>query len=179
MRVQTLVSEVSEVLAASVVSEPSGCRCSNLVAMFFWLFVALLCVPLLELYVIIQVAGGIGTGQTILLLVAVSVVGAWMVRRSGIGVLNQLRRRLSAGEMPGAELVDGMLILIAGAFMLTPGFLTDAVGLTLLFPPTRIIVRTLLIRRFASRITAHRWTVGTGNARGHGLRSDDDWDEHS
>ena len=136
------------------------------------LLLALLCVPLLELYVIIQVAGGVGTGSTILLLIAVSVVGAWMVRRSGVGVLNQIRTRLDRGELPAAELVDGLLILIAGALMLTPGFLTDAVGLLLLFPPTRLVVRSILVRRFSRKVTISGWSAGAGTAGGFGYTSD-------
>ncbi len=132
------------------------------------LILLLVSVPLVELYVIVQVAGGLGVGQTILLLLlAVSVVGAWMVRRSGLGVLNQIRTRLERGELPGNELVDGVLILVAGALMLTPGFLTDAVGLVLLFPPTRIAVRSVLVRRYSKRITAVGWSGGTGAPRGH------------
>lgn len=133
------------------------------------LLLALLCVPLLELYVIIQVAGGMGTGQTIVLLVVVSVVGAWMVRRSGLGVLNQIRVRLSRGELPAAELVDGLLILVAGALMLTPGFITDAVGLLLLFLPTRILVRSLLMRHFSKKITVGGWSAGPGGRGGFGF----------
>ncbi len=133
------------------------------------LLVALLCVPLLELYVIIQVAGGVGTGQTIVLLIVVSVVGAWMVRRSGIGVLNQIQERLSRGELPAAQLVDGLLILLAGALMLTPGFITDAVGLLLLFLPTRVLVRSLLMRHFAKRITVGGWMGAPGGRGGFGF----------
>ncbi len=135
---------------------------------FVVLALALLCVPLLELYVIIRVAAGVGTGETILLLVVVSVVGAWMVRRSGLGVLEQIRTRLSRGELPAGELVDGLLILIAGALMLTPGFLTDGVGLLLLFPPTRLVVRSLLVRHFAKRVAAGGWTIGLGGGFGSG-----------
>ena len=137
--------------------------------MFVLLLLALLCVPLLELYVIIQVAGGMGTGQTIVLLVVVSVVGAWMVRRSGLGVLNQIRARLSRGELPAAELVDGLLILLAGALMLTPGFITDAVGLLLLFLPTRVLVRSLLMRHFSKKITVGGWSAGPGGRGGFGF----------
>ena len=133
------------------------------------LLLALLCVPLLELYVIIQVAGGMGTGQTILLLILVSVVGAWMVRRSGLGVLNQIRNRLGRGELPAAELVDGLLILFAGALMLTPGFITDAVGLLLLFLPTRVLVRSLLMRHFAKRVAVGGWSAGPGTGGGFGF----------
>ena len=130
------------------------------------LILLLVSVPLVELYVIVQVAGGLGVGQTILLLLAVSVVGAWMVRRSGLGVLNQIRTRLERGELPGNELVDGVLILVAGALMLTPGFLTDAVGLVLLFPPTRIAVRSVVVRRYSKRITAAGWSGGPGAPAG-------------
>ena len=137
--------------------------------MFVLLLLALLCVPLLELYVIIQVAGGVGTGETILLLIAVSVVGAWMVRRSGLGVLNQIQTRLNRGELPAGELVDGLLILIAGALMLTPGFLTDGVGLLLLFPPTRLVVRSLLVRRLAKKITVDGWSAEPGGRGGFGF----------
>ena len=133
------------------------------------LLLLLLCVPLLELYVIIQVAGGMGTGQTILLLILVSVVGAWMVRRSGLGVLNQIRNRLNLGQLPAAELVDGLLILLAGALMLTPGFITDAVGLLLLFLPTRVLVRSLLMRHFAKKITVGRWSAEPGGRGGFGF----------
>ena len=150
---------------------------------FVVLLVALICVPLLELFVIIEVAGGVGTGQTILLLIGVSVVGAWMVRRSGLGVLNQIRTRLSRGELPAAELVDGLLILVAGALMLTPGFITDAVGLLLLFPPTRVLVRLLLMRRFSRRVTVARRPAGPvgragsgfGPSAGFGAGSDGVW----
>ncbi len=138
-------------------------------AVFVVLLLALLCVPLLELYVIIRVAGGVGTPETIGLLIAVSVVGAWMVRRSGLGVLNQIRVRLNRGELPTGELVDGLLILIAGALMLTPGFITDAVGLLLLFFPTRLAVRSLLLRRFAKNINLHGWTAGPGGQGGFGF----------
>ena len=133
------------------------------------LLLLLLCVPLLELYVIIQVAGGMGTGQTILLLILVSVVGAWMVRRSGLGVLNQIRNRLNRGELPAAELVDGLLILLAGALMLTPGFITDAVGLLLLFFPTRVLLRSLLMRHFAKKIRVDQWSAGPGGRGGFGF----------
>ena len=136
---------------------------------FIVLLLALLCVPLLELYVIIQVADGMGTGETILLLIAVSVAGAWMVRRSGLGVLNQIQARLNRGELPAGELVDGLLILIAGALMLTPGFLTDGVGLLLLFPPTRLVVRSLLVRRFAKKITVGGWSAEPGGRGGFGF----------
>ncbi len=120
--------------------------------MFGIILIAFLVVPLVELYVIIQVAGGLGVLETIGLLVLVSIVGAWLVRVQGVGVLRRIRGQLARGVMPGTELVDGALVLFAGALMLTPGFVTDAVGLLLLLPPTRLPIRALLVRRFRSRV---------------------------
>ena len=114
------------------------------------LFIA---VPLVELFVIVETARSIGTLETIGLLLLVSVVGAWMVKAQGLAVLWRVRSKLAEGLMPGRELVDGALVLLAGALMLTPGFVTDAVGLLLLFPPTRMAIRPILIRRFRHRVT--------------------------
>lgn len=121
--------------------------------MLVWLVLFFIAVPLVELYVIVETASSIGTLETIGLLIAVSVVGAWMVKAQGMAVLWRIRSKLQEGDMPGRELVDGGLVLLAGAFMLTPGFVTDAVGLLLLFPPTRMAIRPLLIRRFRNRVT--------------------------
>ena len=130
--------------------------------MFIVLLLALLGIPVAEIFFIIRVARDLGVLETIGLLVAVSVVGAWLVRRSGLGVLRQIQERLARGEIPGKELVDGLLILVGGILMLTPGFLTDAVGLLLLIPPTRLAVRSLLIRRYSKRLRISGWTAGQG-----------------
>lgn len=121
--------------------------------MLVWLVLLFIAVPLVELYVIVETARSIGTLETIGLLIVVSVVGAWMVKAQGLAVLWRIRSRLQEGQIPGRELVDGGLVLLAGALMLTPGFVTDAVGLLLLFPPARMAIRPLLIRRFRHRVT--------------------------
>lgn len=118
-----------------------------------------LVVPLVELWVIIQVAGGIGGAETLVVLVGVSLAGAWLVRVQGLGVLRRVQRALGERRLPAAELVDGVLILGAGALMLTPGFITDGVGLLLLIPPTRAVVRTMLIGRFRGRIGVYQATA--------------------
>lgn len=120
--------------------------------MLVWLVLVFIAVPLFELYIIVETAGSIGTLQTVALLVLVSVVGAWMVKAQGLAVLWRVRSKLAEGQMPGKELVDGALVLFAGALMLTPGFVTDGVGLLLLFPPTRMAIRPLVIRRFRRRV---------------------------
>jgi UPF0716 protein FxsA len=109
-------------------------------------------VPIAELYFIIQVGQAVGVLNTLALLVLISVVGAWLAKREGLGVLRRIQRSIEAGRVPGTELVDGFLILLAGALMLTPGFLTDIVAILLLLPPVRAIVRRQLRRAFARRI---------------------------
>ena len=136
--------------------------------MFIVLLLALLGIPVAEIFFIIRVARDLGIPETIGLLVAVSVAGAWLVRRSGLGVLAQIRERLARGEIPGKELVDGLLILVGGLLMLTPGFLTDAVGLLLLLPPPRLAVRTLLVRRYGKKLRVAGWTAGSGFFGGFG-----------
>lgn len=116
------------------------------------LAVVFLVVPLAELAVIIQVGQSIGVADTILLLILVSVVGAWLAKREGVAVLRRMRQQLDSGRVPGAELVDAFLILFAAALLLTPGFLTDCLAVALLLPPVRVTVRRVLRRWFARRI---------------------------
>lgn len=116
------------------------------------LAVLLLVVPLVELYLIIQVAQVIGGWETIALLLIESVVGAWLMKRQGLSVLGRIDAALRDHRLPHRELIDGFLILLAGALLLTPGFLTDVVGFLLLIPPTRAVVRALVIRRFRDRL---------------------------
>lgn len=115
------------------------------------LAVVFLVLPIAELYVIVQVAQGVGILNTIGLLVLVSVAGAWLCKREGLGVLRRIRASLDRYELPGNELVDGGLILFAGALMLTPGFVTDCVALLLLLPPTRLPVRRAVVRALRRR----------------------------
>jgi UPF0716 protein FxsA len=109
-------------------------------------------VPFAELYVLIQVGHAIGVLNTLGLLLLVSIVGAWLAKREGISVIRRMQAALNAGRVPGTELVDGFLILLAAALMLTPGFLTDIVAIFLLLPPVRAVVRRSLRRNFARRI---------------------------
>ena len=106
-----------------------------------------LIVPLAELYVILKVGDAIGIGWTILLLVADSLLGAWLLRSQGRAVWRRFNEILAQGRVPTREVVDGVLVIFGGAFLITPGFLTDIVGLALLLPPTRAIVRRILVRR--------------------------------
>ena len=88
----------------------------------------LIAVPLAELYVIFQVAHQLGVLETVVVLVLVSVMGGWLVRRVGMGILARSMGQLVEGRVPTDEMINGGIVLVAGALMLTPGFLTDAVG---------------------------------------------------
>jgi UPF0716 protein FxsA len=119
------------------------------------IFVLLLIVPIAELYVIIQVGDLIGIIPTLLILIAVSIAGTYYLRLEGTATWNRLQETLARGEMPTKEVSDGFMILLGGAFLLTPGFLTDIAGLLLLIPPTRAVIkrffRTFVFARLARR----------------------------
>jgi UPF0716 protein FxsA len=120
------------------------------------LFVLFVVVPFVELYVIIQIGQAIGTVDTIGLLVIVSAVGAWLVKRQGLGLLRRAQILMQQGKVPGREIVDGVLVLFAGALLLTPGFVTDLAGIALLLPPVRAAVRQVARRSLARRVELYR-----------------------
>jgi UPF0716 protein FxsA len=109
-------------------------------------------VPLAELYVILKVGDAIGAPWTIALLAADSVLGSMLLRAQGRSVWRRFNETMAAGRVPHRELIDGVLVIFGGAFLITPGFITDIVGLTLLIPPTRAIIRRLVARRLGRRI---------------------------
>lgn len=115
-----------------------------LVALFLLLIVA----PLVELYVAIQVAQVIGGWNTIAVLLLVGAFGAWLLRRQGAATLRRGQRALAEGRMPDRELLDGLFLAIAAALMIAPGFVSDAVGILLLLPPVRALLRPMVTRRF-------------------------------
>ena len=119
--------------------------------MFAVLALLFLVVPFVELFVIIQVGQSLGVVPTIVLLIAISVAGAAMVKREGLATLRRARASLDAGRVPGRELVDGVLILFAGALLLTPGFFTDLLGILLLIPPVRAALRAAALRYLERR----------------------------
>lgn len=118
-----------------------------------WLLVlAFLIVPLVEIYVLIQVGQVIGAWWTIALLILDSLIGGWLIKREGRRAWDALNTALHNGRMPARELADGALILIGGTLMLTPGFVTDSVGILLILPVTRPIARRILTRYLAPKL---------------------------
>ncbi|GAA1479481.1 hypothetical protein GCM10009623_39270 [Nocardioides aestuarii] len=136
------------------------------------LVVAFVVVPLVEIYVLVQVGQVIGAWWTILLLVVMSVIGTLLIRREGGRAWRALTEALRTGRMPARELADGALILIGGTLMLTPGFVTDAVGVLLILPFTRPAARRLLTGVVSRRLLVTGPAYGPGNGRRPGPTGD-------
>lgn len=102
-------------------------------------------VPIVELYVIIQVGGAIGVLPTIGLLVAGSILGSVLMRSQGRAAWRNFQAAATSGKVPAREVLDGALVIFGGALLLTPGFVSDALGVALLLPPTRAVVRRMLV----------------------------------
>lgn len=120
--------------------------------MFPFLLLVFVVVPIVELAVIIQVGHAIGVLNTIGLLLLVSFVGSWLVKREGMAVWRRFHDQVEAGAVPSREIADGVMILLAGALLISPGFVTDVFGVLLLLPPVRAVVRAALLRRAAKRV---------------------------
>jgi UPF0716 protein FxsA len=117
-------------------------------------------IPIVEIYVAVVVGHAIGAWNTVGLLLLLSIVGVWLTKHEGLSVISRIHRQLEARRMPTNELIDGGLVLAGGLLLIVPGFVTDALGLLLLFPPTRLIARGILKRRFQGRVTYLGDTIG-------------------
>jgi len=126
---------------------------------FQFVFLLFLLIPLIEIYLLVQVGGLIGVGWTIFLVILTAIIGAALVRRQGVSTLARLRAGMDRGELPALEMLEGAVILLAGALLLTPGFFTDTIGFACLIPPLR---RQLLAQALA------RGMIHTAGPRGPG-----------
>ena len=132
---------------------------------FLILLILIIGVPLAEIYVLIEVGRSIGALPTIALLIALALLGSWVLRQQGLHTLATVQAALARAELPAAALLDGLVLLLAGALLLAPGFITDAVGLCFLLPPVRrwlaatfgrsLLTRTSRRNRHASRAAPH------------------------
>src|SRR6476619_2397961 len=113
----------------------------------FALILVFIVVPIAELYVILKVGDAIGWLPTLALLVIDSLLGTWLLRSQGRVVWERFQTTMQAGRIPHREVFDGVLVIFGGAFLITPGFVTDIFGVLLLAPPTRSLFRRFLIRR--------------------------------
>ena len=132
----------------------------NVVHVLFLLFIA---VPIVEIYLLLEVGGVIGAIPTIGLVVLTAAAGAVLVRAQGFSTIMQVRRSMEAGEIPAVAIIEGIVLLVAGALLLTPGFLTDAVGFGCLIPP----LRQALILRFIRMRVIRPHPPGPAPRQGH------------
>ncbi|MDX6583269.1 MAG: protein FxsA [Solirubrobacterales bacterium] len=137
-----------------------------MVLILFLLFIVL---PIAEIYVIIQVGDAIGWAPTLLLLILDGFLGAALARSQGRVAWERFNLALAEGRVPARETLDGAMIILGGAFLLAPGFITDVIGFALLIPPTRAVFRAV-VARLARRRIAFAWTVPGPRPQAAGTR---------
>lgn len=123
--------------------------------MFPLIAIAFLLIPVIEIYLLIQVGQVIGAGWTVLIVVLTAVIGVWLLKIQGLSMLTRAQQRLQENQLPAREILEGIALVVAGAFLLTPGFFTDGIGFLLLFPPTRIWLASLLASRMVVSSSLH------------------------
>lgn len=116
--------------------------------MLLKLFLAFTIVPFVEIYLLITIGGQIGAFKTILIVILTGLLGASLARLEGIKTMTRVRESLNRGDLPAEEMLDAMLIFAAGIVLLTPGFITDLAGLTLLVPKARFWLKRWLRKKF-------------------------------
>lgn len=122
---------------------------------FRLLFILFLTIPLIEIYLLIQVGEVIGAGWTIFLVVGTAVLGAALLRIQGLAILYEAQRKMAEGELPATAMIEGVMLLISGALLLTPGFFTDTLGFLVLIP--------MLRRRLARFVLSRGLMMGTAS----------------
>ena len=132
---------------------------------FHLLLLSFVAVPLAEIYLLLEIGGVIGAVPTIGLVVLTAVIGASLVRAQGFSTIMRIRRNLDAGEIPAVAIIEGAFLLLAGALLLTPGFLTDAIGFGCLIPPLR---QALIVRFIETRVVRPHDPHDPGTPRRHG-----------
>jgi UPF0716 protein FxsA len=134
--------------------------------MFPVIAVTFLLVPIVEIYLLIQVGQVIGALWTVFLVVLTAVIGVWLLKIQGMSTLQRAQQKMQNGQMPAQEMLEGLGLVLAGAFLLTPGFFTDTIGFLLLLPPTRV----WLVGKLVARMMASGQFVGQSSV--HGYRND-------
>jgi UPF0716 protein FxsA len=130
---------------------------------FFTLLVLFFTIPLIEIYLLLQVGGIIGPLATIFLVVFTAVLGAWLLRIQGFATLTRVRETMNQGQIPALEMMEGAILLLSGALLLTPGFFTDAIGFCCLVPALRRALIVWLMNRFMTTVGQGAGTTATKN----------------
>lgn len=133
-----------------------------MLARLFLLFILL---PMVELVLLLVIADHTSAMFTIGLIVLTGVVGAWLARHEGTQCVRRIQSELAEGQMPGDSLVDGMMILVAGAVLITPGVITDVFGFALLIPPIRALLKRYVRTRFQHHIVVSGFSTGPQQGR--------------
>ena len=136
---------------------------------FAFVLLALIIVPLVEIYLLISVGRVIGAGTTVAVVILTAVAGAWLLRIQGLSTLMRIQRSTAEGKLPAQELIEGLILLITGALLLTPGFFTDALGFCLLIPPIRAWCanRLLMSGIYQAQVNVQRaYSNAQNNSRG-------------
>jgi len=115
--------------------------------MFARLFLVFSCVSLLEIFVLVKVGGFLGAWPTVALVIITALIGSSLVRSQGLQLVRQLQQRMAQGEMPGLQLIEGVMLLMTGVLLVTPGFVTDFAGLLLLQPKIRASIANVLLEK--------------------------------
>ncbi|MFO7979407.1 MAG: FxsA family protein [Candidatus Aminicenantes bacterium] len=127
--------------------------------MFFRLLLLFTLIPLIELYILIKVGGLIGALNTILIIVVTGITGAYLARTQGFIVIQKINLAMEQGRTPGRELLEGLFILIGGFTLLTPGFITDIMGLSMLLPLTRSLYIKIAFKLIQNKIDTGQWFI--------------------
>jgi UPF0716 protein FxsA len=143
---------------------------------FFLLLLLFFTIPLVEIYVLLEVGGAIGVLPTIAMVVLTAVIGAGLIRAQGIATLGRVQQQLERGELPAVGIIEAALLLVAGALLLTPGFVTDTIGFLILVPPLRRwAIESFLARRMvAAGMTGGQSGAGKPGAIEGEFRREDD-----
>ena len=137
-----------------------------------WLLAVFVAVPLAEIYLLIQVGSLVGALPTVVLVVVTAVLGAWLVRMQGLGALARVQGALAQGSLPAVPLLEGAMLLVAGALLLTPGFFTDALGFLVLVPSLRGRAASWLLKRLLTQGTWGQPPPGPRTIEGQYRRED-------
>jgi UPF0716 protein FxsA len=142
--------------------------------MFVNLLLLFTIVPVVELFVLIKIGSHIGTMNTIALIILTGIIGASFAKSQGAQIIYEIRTALNQGQIPGKELLQGAMILAGGILLLTPGFITDLVGFSLLFPITRLFYTNMALSYIKKKFKTGHWHVNTYPGTTHSHSHDDD-----
>ena len=118
----------------------------------YYLITLFIGLPVIELVILIKLHGVIGLGPTVLLILFTGITGAALVRRQGTDILFRIRSEMAQGNLPAPEMMDGIMVLLAGALLITPGLITDGTGFALLIPPVRVFIRSRLRKKLEQKL---------------------------